>query len=102
MFAFVGWAAGTNGFCIPKGARWWRPWTWLGKKPGRWAAFYRLVPFGMLVSGIVTVAALHGTGHQVLWLEVVEVAWFVVFWIAQSVEQWDDGIRPQDAVGTSA
>jgi len=102
MFVFVGWAAGTNGSCIPRTARWARPWTWLGRKPGAWARAYRCIPVGMVATGILTVVVTAGTRHTVFWLEVVEIVWFVTFWVLQTVEQWDEGIRTEAASSTSA
>jgi hypothetical protein len=61
-----------------------------------------------LIYGIITVAMVVGAvgvlfgryvvdrdwEHAVFWLEVLEIAPFAVFWLAQTVEHWDAGITP--------
>ena len=49
-----------------------------------------------MVAGVVAVvigkAIDAGWRHQVFWLEALEITPFAVFWVAQTIEHWDEGI----------
>ncbi len=93
MFVFVGWASGTNGFRL--GRFGWNPLRWLSAKEGGWARLYRFVPIGMVVVGgaIGLIGWLTDSAHTVFVLEVAEIGFFTLFWAAQTIEQWNRGIR---------
>jgi hypothetical protein len=93
MFVFVGWASGTNGFRL--GHFLWNPYRWLVAKEGGWARLYRFVPIGMAAVGgaIGLIGWRSESEHTVFVLEVVEIGFFTLFWTAQSIEQWNRGIR---------
>ena len=62
---------------------------------GRYVPVYRGIAVGMLVAlgGTVVVSLLTGSTSLVLWVEVVLIALFAVFWVVQTVELWDRGLR---------
>jgi hypothetical protein len=55
------------------------------RKTVRYPVLYGVVAAGMAIS--VPVSFLFGN-HQLLALEVLEIGWFAVFWMAQTVEGW--------------
>jgi hypothetical protein len=61
----------------------------------RYVPVYRGIAIGMLVALAVTVAIslLTGSTSLVLWVEVVLIALFAAFWVVQTVELWDRGLR---------
>lgn len=61
----------------------------------RFVHAYRGIALAMLVALGVTVALslLLGAGSVVLWVEVVLISLFAVFWVVQTVELWDRGLR---------
>ena len=62
---------------------------------GRYVPVYRGIAVGMFVALGVTVAItlLTGSTSLVLWVEVVLIALFAAFWVVQTVELWDRGLR---------
>lgn len=61
----------------------------------RYVALYRAVAAAMLVALVVTVglSLLTGSTSLVLWVEVVLLVLFAVFWVIQTVELWNSGLR---------
>ena len=63
----------------------------------------------LMIAGVVAVvigkAIDAGWRHQVFWLEALEITPFAVFWVAQTIEHWDEGITlpgvQRNAVTTS-
>ncbi|KRE62852.1 hypothetical protein [Nostocoides sp. Soil756] len=64
-------------------------------RAGRYVATYRALSTLMLVSLVVTVLVSLATGSSelVLWVEVVLIVLFAVFWLVQTTELWDRGLR---------
>jgi hypothetical protein len=93
MFIFVGVAAGTNGFYWR--GRGWNPLRWLRAREGGWASVYRSVPIGMILAGAATLAIGEAmdSKHTVFVLEFVEIGFFILYWVTQTAEQWDQGLR---------
>lgn len=62
---------------------------------GRYVAMYRTIAVAMLVSLVVTVAVNLATSSTlvVFWVEVVLITLFAVFWVVQTTELWDRGLR---------
>ena len=63
------------------------------------AAGYRVLYIavvGFMVAGVVAVVigkAIDASWrHEVFWLEALEITPFAVFWVAQTIEHWDEGI----------
>src|SRR5262249_176634 len=54
------------------------------------AAVAMVASFGIAFFGKLWVD--HDWRHQILWLELLEIAALVVFWSAQTVEHWDGGV----------
>ena len=61
----------------------------------RYVAVYRVIAVGMLVALAATVAisVLTGSTSLVFWVEVVLILLFAVFWVVQTVELWNRGLR---------
>jgi hypothetical protein len=61
----------------------------------RYVAMYRAVAVAMLVSLAATVAINLATASTtvVFWVEVVLISLFAVFWVIQTVELWNRGLR---------
>jgi hypothetical protein len=61
----------------------------------RYVAMYRTVAIAMLAALAATVAIslLTGSTSLVFWVEVVLITLFAVFWVIQTVELWDRGLR---------
>ena len=61
----------------------------------RYVAMYRAVALAMLVALVLTVAVNLATASTtvVLWVEVVLITLFAVFWVIQTTELWDKGLR---------
>lgn len=64
-------------------------------RAGHYVPVYRAIATAMLVTLGVTVAAtfLSPWDHLVLWVEVVLILLFAGFWVVQTVELWDRGLR---------
>ena len=60
----------------------------------RYAGLYAVISGLMVAVGIVFLTALRGWSHMVLVLEVVEIALFAAFWVAQTVEHWGQDHLP--------
>ena len=62
---------------------------------GRYVATYRAIALTMLAALAATVAISLATGSSslVLWVEVVLIALFAVFWVVQTTERWNRGLR---------
>lgn len=61
----------------------------------RYVAMYRVVAVSMLAALVATVglSLLTGSTSLVFWVEVVLLVLFAVFWVIQTVELWDRGLR---------
>ena len=61
----------------------------------RYVAMYRAVAIAMLLALATTVALslLTGSTSLVFWVEVVLLVLFAVFWVIQTIELWDRGLR---------
>jgi len=61
----------------------------------RYVAIYRTIAVAMLVALAVTVAINLATSSAqiVLWVEVVLITLFAVFWLVQTTELWNRGLR---------
>lgn len=61
----------------------------------RYVAMYRAVAVAMLVALVVTVAVNLATASTtiVLWVELVLITLFAVFWLIQTTELWNRGLR---------
>ena len=61
----------------------------------RYVAMYRVVAASMLVTlgATVGLSLLTGSISLVFWVEVVLLVLFAVFWVIQTVELWDRGLR---------
>ena len=59
--------------------------------------FYGWTAVAMVVGGLGTVAVklwiVQDWQHQVLVLELVEMSAFLIYWIVQTVQHWDEGIK---------
>lgn len=62
---------------------------------GRYVAMYRTIALTMLAALAATVAISLATGSTslVLWVEVVLITLFAVFWLVQTTELWNRGLR---------
>ena len=82
MFIFLAGAAVANG--------------WDSKRNGgRWyPRLYFAIAGLMALTGLLFLK--DGWDHKVLWIEVLEITWFVTLWIVQSRELWDDTLRQSD------
>ena len=62
---------------------------------GRYVAIYRTIAAAMLVALVATVAINLATSSAqiVLWVEVVLITLFAVFWLVQTTELWNRGLR---------
>ena len=62
---------------------------------GRYVAMYRTIAITMLAALAATVAISLATGSTslVLWVEVVLIILFAVFWVVQTTELWNRGLR---------
>ena len=62
---------------------------------GRYVATYRTIALTMLAALAATVAISLATGSTslVLWVEVVLITLFAVFWLVQTTELWNRGLR---------
>ena len=84
MFFFLGVAAAAN------------VWTGESAAPAKhYRAIYLAVVVGMSVSAVVVVVAAHTSDwkHAVFALEASEIVLFVTFWLAQTAELWQQGLR---------
>ena len=61
----------------------------------RYVAMYRAIAIAMFAALAATVAISLATGSTslVLWVEVVLIALFAVFWVVQTTELWNRGLR---------
>jgi hypothetical protein len=61
----------------------------------RYVAMYRTIAVAMLAALAATVATTLATRSTslVLWVEVVLIALFAVFWVVQTTELWNRGLR---------
>jgi hypothetical protein len=61
----------------------------------RYVAMYRAIAIAMLVALVATVAINLATSSAqiVLWVEVVLITLFAVFWLVQTTELWNRGLR---------
>jgi hypothetical protein len=58
--------------------------------------WYALVALAMAVGFIVLFPAFRLAGkHTVFWLEAWEILWFLVYWILQTAEKWDEEISDE-------
>jgi hypothetical protein len=64
-----------------------------------WAGIYGGVASGMIVGGILIAVFDLGGDHDVLWLEGVEIALFAAYWLAQTVENWDERVLRSPTAG---
>lgn len=62
---------------------------------GRYVPVYRVIAVGMLGALVATVVTslLTRSTSLVFWVEVVLITLFAVFWVVQTVELWDRGLR---------
>jgi len=62
---------------------------------------YSIIAGLMALSAVVfgLLAWLTPWQHAILWLEVVQIALFATFWLIQTKELWDDGLRAMPAAG---
>lgn len=65
----------------------------------RWAGIYGAVGLAMVAVGIGVPAFRIGDDHWLLWLEGLEIALFATYWIAQTVENWDETVVRSSTVG---
>lgn len=65
----------------------------------RWAGIYGAVALAMTAVGIVVPAVRIGGEHWLLWLEGLEIALFATYWVAQTVENWDETVVRSSTVG---
>ena len=67
----------------------------MSSQRNRYVATYRTIAVTMLVAlaATVTISLLTGSTALVLWVEVVLITLFAVFWLVQTVELWDRGLR---------
>jgi hypothetical protein len=67
----------------------------LATRAGAYVPVYRGIAVGMLVALAVTVLLswLTGSTSVVLWVEVVLITLFAAFWVVQTVELWNRGLR---------
>jgi hypothetical protein len=56
---------------------------------------YSIIAASMVLSAVVfgLLAWLTAWQHAILWLEVLQIALFAAFWLIQTKELWDDGLR---------
>lgn len=54
----------------------------------RYAGLYAVIAVAMIAVGVVMLTAFRDWSHMVLVLEIIEIALFAAFWIAQTVEHW--------------
>ena len=61
----------------------------------RYVAMYRMIAVAMLVSLVATVVINLATSSTslVFWVEVVLITLFAVFWLVQTIELWNRGLR---------
>jgi hypothetical protein len=61
----------------------------------RYVGIYRVIAVGMLLALAATVVITTATGSTslVFWVEVVLIVLFAVFWVVQTVELWNRGLR---------
>ena len=61
----------------------------------RYVAIYRAIAIGMFAALAATVAINLATGSTslVLWVEVVLIVLFALFWVVQTIELWNRGLR---------
>lgn len=66
------------------------------QRSGRFANRYALIAVLMVGTLVVLggAALLTDWAHAVLWLETVLIALFAAFWLLQTVELWEAGVRP--------
>ena len=83
MFGFLALAAVANGWDSRKHRGRWYPWLYFG------------------VAALMAASALlmfkGDWAHKVLWVEILEITWFVVLWIVQSRELWHNTLRGSSA-----
>ena len=63
----------------------------------KYRAWYAAIAISMLVFAgavIVGIKAAPSWRHEVLVLEILELTPFLVYWIVQTIEQWDVGVEP--------
>ena len=62
---------------------------------GRYVMAYRLIAVSMLaaLAATVTISLATGSSSLVFWVEVVLISLFAVFWVVQTIELWDKGLR---------
>jgi hypothetical protein len=65
---------------------------------------YSLIAVLMALAAVVfgLAAWLTNWQHAILWLEVSEIVLFAAFWLIQTRELWDDGLRPMPAARPAA
>ena len=68
----------------------------------RYVTIYRTIAVSMLaaLAGTVAIGLATGSTTLVLWVEVVLIALFAVFWLVQTVELWNRGLRHPARVRT--
>ena len=61
-------------------------------KPDRrtYMSIYISVVIGMAVTGVVLLFFFQDWGHRILFLETIEISLFVVFWLTQTHEHWNE------------
>jgi len=61
---------------------------------GRLFEWYAVVALAMAVGFIVLFPAFRLVGdHTVFWLDAWEILWFLVYWILQTTENWDEEVN---------
>ncbi len=67
----------------------------LPPRRNRYVAVYRMIAVGMLVTLVATVVINIATRSTslVFWVEVVLILLFALFWVVQTVELWNQGLR---------
>jgi hypothetical protein len=72
-------------------------WANLKKQDGSFK-WYAAVALAMAVGFIVLLPAFGLAGdHTVFWLEAWEISWFLLYWILQTVENWDEEVDHNDS-----
>lgn len=75
----------------------------VGDRSRRYVPIYSAIAVSMVVGGLAVSLLRVGGDHTVFVLEAVEIALFAVFWIVQTIENWDEttGATPPDGSGAA-
>jgi hypothetical protein len=72
------------------------------KKQGDANPRNRYLVIGVLMPVSVIGLALFGGNYHVLEAEIAAIVLFAIFWVIQTEELWDEGLRPQAPIGAAA